>query len=101
VGISGGKQRRAQGAAPPWILLVGQRGDCVAFFGDLLAQVLDQEIRQVIGAILHFERALLHFPVGIRGFFRNGLALRYSQVLEFAVVFGSAIDVNAHSWFLE
>jgi hypothetical protein len=93
-GAAGGA---GKAAAPHRTLLVGQGRDSVAFLGDLFAQVFDREIRQVVGAILHFESALFYFPIRIRRFFRNGFAFRYGQVREFAVMFGTAIDVNAHN----
>ena len=77
-----------------------QRRDGISFFGQLAGEVLDIVIRQVAGVIVDFEGPCFDFPVGIRGFLGDVTGLGDGQVGKLAVVFGSALDVQAHSHIL-
>ena len=48
------------------------------------------------GVVVDFEGPRLDLPVGVRGFLGDVTGLGDGQVGAFAVVFGSAVDVQAH-----
>ena len=72
------------------------RRDRVPFFSDLVAQVFDVEILDRIGVVFHLVALGFDFPIGVGGFFRNAFLFRDGQVRKLAIMFSSAIDIQAH-----